>query len=546
MNKTIIININGIVFHIEEDAYEILKSYITDVKRHFLNSADSLEITTDIENRIAEMFSEALARENKQVIVEADVKAVIDQMGTVEDFEHADEDAAPAPRAQTYDYTGGTRTLFRDPDDHLLAGVCAGLANYFNISAIWLRLLFALSTFAGGLGIILYIILWIIVPKAVTRADRMAMKGEKLTLQGFKNNLEEEMNALKGNLHTFKNEAKPFVYKLRDFIGDFFYHLGRFFNGTGKVIVKILGIFILISFFMMALALIICLAMVLIWNTGPIDIFPFSVIDNEYFNWIAISAFLTAFIPVLAILLLILKAIFNTQSISRSSAMVMLTVWLFAVCSGIYYGTKIGKGFRASASFTQTSPLLKSSKNIYYLKLNNVKYLTGEDSTRLDIKANFNGTINIDDDDFEHSEPNNMSIRIEKSDVDHPVLVQTYRSKGSTYENALSNARSTRYIFSQQDTILKFDQRLQRPQGSAWHDQEIELTLKVPMNAIIVVDDEINWYIRDGVDLYQCKDINKNTDAHWAAFTMTANGLECKVDTLVTAPVKVDSLKRVK
>ena len=88
MNKTIIININGIVFHIEEDAYEVLKGYMTDVKRHFLNSADSLEITTDIENRIAEMFSEMLSRDNKQVIVEADVKAVIDQMGTVEDFEH--------------------------------------------------------------------------------------------------------------------------------------------------------------------------------------------------------------------------------------------------------------------------------------------------------------------------------------------------------------------------------------------------------------------------------------------------------------------------
>src|SRR5215216_272480 len=109
MNKTIIININGIVFHIEEDAYEILKSYMTDVKRHFLNSADSHEITTDIENRIAEMFSEMLSRENRQVIVEADIKAVINQMGTVEDFEHADEDAVPNPRFSAYDYSGGTR-----------------------------------------------------------------------------------------------------------------------------------------------------------------------------------------------------------------------------------------------------------------------------------------------------------------------------------------------------------------------------------------------------------------------------------------------------
>src|SRR6201991_523999 len=92
MNKTIIININGIVFHIEEDAYDVLKLYMTDIKRHFSNSADSLEITTDIENRIAEMFSETLVRENKQVIVEQDVNLVIEQMGTVADFEHAEED----------------------------------------------------------------------------------------------------------------------------------------------------------------------------------------------------------------------------------------------------------------------------------------------------------------------------------------------------------------------------------------------------------------------------------------------------------------------
>src|SRR5206468_3448432 len=99
MNKTIIININGIVFHIEEDAYEILKNYMTDVKRHFSNSADSLEITTDIENRIAEMFSEILQRENKQVIVEHDVAGVVEQMGTVADFEIADEDNKSAANA---------------------------------------------------------------------------------------------------------------------------------------------------------------------------------------------------------------------------------------------------------------------------------------------------------------------------------------------------------------------------------------------------------------------------------------------------------------
>jgi len=544
MNKTIIININGIVFHIEEDAYEVLKTYITDVKRHFLNSADSLEITTDIENRIAEMFSEMLSRENKQVIVDADVKTVIDQMGTVEDFEYADEDAAPAPRPNTYDQISGTRTLFRDPDDHLVAGVCAGLSNYFNISAVWLRLLFALLTAFAGTGFFLYVILWIIIPKAQTRADRMAMKGQKLTLQGFKDNLEEELSAVKGRVDSLRTEAKPFIYRLRDFFSDLFYHLGQFFNTTGKVLVKILGILILLTFFGMAIAMIVCLALALIWNTGPLDIFPFSVVDNEYFGWICIAAFLAAFIPVLTIILLILKAIFNTQSITRSAAMIMLTIWLFAIVTGLYYATKIARGFRASASFTQTVPLLKSSNNTYYLKLNDIKYLTGDDSTRLDIKPGFKGIINIDDENVNNNEPGNVSINIEKSDVEKPVLVQTYRSKGNNYENALFNARNTRYMFDQQDSIIKLDRKLQRLNGTSWHDQEIELTLKVPMNAKVVIEDGINWYLRNGIDLYGCKDINKRPDDKFASFIMTANGLECKIDTAVTAIP--DSLKRVK
>src|ERR1700761_7697855 len=141
MNKTIIININGFVFHIEEDAYEILKNYMTDVKRHFLNSADSHEITTDIENRIAEMFTEILELEGKQVIVEQDVTSVIEQMGRIEDFEYAEENDGPAYQSE---YGHSTRTLFRDSDDHLVGGVCSGLAHYFGIQAVWGRLFFGI------------------------------------------------------------------------------------------------------------------------------------------------------------------------------------------------------------------------------------------------------------------------------------------------------------------------------------------------------------------------------------------------------------------
>jgi phage shock protein PspC (stress-responsive transcriptional regulator) len=543
MNKTIIININGIVFHIEEDAYEILKSYMTDVKRHFLNSADSHEITTDIENRIAEMFSEILVTENKQVIVEQDVKRVVEQMGTVQDFENAEQEDGQSSAPGNYTYNSGARKLFRDPDDHLLGGVCAGLGNYFDIKAIWVRLFFAVALIFFGTGFFLYIILWIVVPRAITRADRMAMKGEKLNLQGFKNNFEEELSAVRNHLTNLQDEAQPLIYKLRDFISEFFYHLGQFIKGAGKVLVKLFGVLILLVCLGFAIALVGSLAMVTLWRDSHNHMFPFEIMANQYANYIYFSAFVVALIPLLMVFLITLKGIFNTGSIDKSVGSVVFVIWLFAVGVLVFYGTKIASGFRSSASFNQTLSLAAPSKNTYYLKLNDVKYFSHEDSVRLNLQADKNIVV-TNSNDFEDYEQDNLSIRIEKSDVSKPVLVETIRAKGNHYEDALLNARNTKYIFVQQDSILNFDRYLQRLPGTSWHAQAIEVTLKVPLNSTVVIDDRLSDFLRDGVDVYQCKQKNKKTEASFATFVMTDTGLECKVDTLVTA--KPDSLKVLK
>jgi len=541
MNKTIIININGIVFHIEEDAYEILKNYMTDVKRHFSNSADSLEITTDIENRIAEMFSEMLEKENKQVIIEQDVQSIIEQMGTVADFEPAEDDNKNTSNSYTYNNTEGRR-LFRDSDDHLVGGVCSGIANYFDIDAVWIRLAFAISFIFAGSGLILYIILWIVVPKATTRADRMAMKGEKQNLQGFKKNFEDELSSVKQNLSNFGHEARPFIYKARDFAGDFFHHLGRFFNGAGKVLIKLIGIFILLACFAAAIAMVVALIAFVGFGVGrPHDFFPFRVVGNRYADKIYISTFLTAFIPVLAIIMVTIRGIFNVGSIGRSTGSVFLVVWLCSLGVLIYYASRITADFRESASFTQTVSIKPTANNTYYLKLNDIKYFTHDDSVRLDIKDHFRNMIVTDDDndDFD-SEPRSVTINIEKSDVSRPELEESYSAKGGNYEDALFNARNTSYVLAQQDSVLKFDYTLRKRPYTSWHDEEIELTLKVPLNSKVVIDQKLDDYVQ-GINAYDCRVNNKQDKATSSIFIMTDNGLQCKVDTLVTA--KRDSAK---
>jgi phage shock protein PspC (stress-responsive transcriptional regulator) len=552
MNKTIIININGFIFHIEEDAYEILKNYMTDVKRHFLNSADSLEITTDIENRIAEMFTEILAAQNKQVIIDQDVNAVIEQMGSVADFESSDDE----PKSSIHDsfsYNINKRKLFRDPEDHLIGGVCSGLANYFDAQAIWIRLAFAIAFAFFGTGLILYIILWIVVPKAITRADRMAMKGEKLNLQGFKNNLEEELSTVRGHVADLHNEAKPLIYKVRDFSGDFFDHFGSFLNTTGRLLLKLVGVAIIMA----------CLGFIVFLVVG---LFVFVVLEKDFLrtndipynllrhshsaNSVFVSAFLVGFIPALSIILITLKGVFNTRSINRSATSILLVIWLISIGVLTYYCTKIAANFASSANYSETVSLTPTPNNVYYLKLNELKYLSAEDSVRLNIKS-MPSNMQVTDDpyeynDFEHSQYR-VHINIERSDIGQPVMVKSYRARGHNYDEALFNARNITYGFAQQDTVLKFDYRVYTKNDELWHDEELYITLKLPLNAKVIVDRKVDNLINN-LDNYNCRHENKQEDANFSTFVITDNGAQCVIDPAIVLSKKnaqrmLDSLK---
>ena len=538
MNKTIIININGTIFHIEEDAYEVLKNYMTDVKRHFASAEDSLEITTDIENRIAEMFTEILSREARQVIVTADVSGVIEQMGTVEDFESTTaEGSTDTGSFADQPHFNYSRKLFRDPDDHLIAGVCAGIANYFDIETVWVRIAFALAFCFGGTGLMLYIILWIVVPQASSRADRMAMKGEPLDLQGFKRNFEEEAKNLQNAFNKASDKARPFAYKARDFVGDLFHHLGRALRGAGRLFVKLLGILIILVCFGFFIAALVGLIALLAYGRDIYHIFPFSMfssLSSGLGSLICFSAFALAALPLLAIIMLTLRVVFNSPGLNRSAGYTMLIVWIGSLSILIYYGARISKEFKDYASFSQTINIKPSKNKIYHLQLNDVMYLTRQDSMRMNIDRSFNGKIILDDNDDNRRErmPRTVEINIEKADVDHPILEEKFSANGPDDIKALANARNVTYNFTQKDSVLLFDRLLQLPKNKPWRNQKVTLTLKVPNGTELIVDENINYLINNILEIGDCK--RKNNAPYWTSgpFMMTDSGMYCKIDTL--------------
>lgn len=163
MKKAIQINLAGVIFHIDEDAYEILREYLTGVEDQFSRTKDGQEVIQDMEHRMAELFTERL-KPHRKVISSDDVREILKTMGAPDDFggrHESSEDRSyrRSRRDQRY------RRMYRDPDDKPIGGVCSGLGYYFNTDPLLIRILFVIALFMG-FGFLVYIVLWIALPLA--------------------------------------------------------------------------------------------------------------------------------------------------------------------------------------------------------------------------------------------------------------------------------------------------------------------------------------------------------------------------------------------
>ena len=201
MKKTVNTNINGISFVIDEDAYNELDKYLTSIRKHFKNKKGSEEIVSDIEARIAELFQQMLSSK-KQVLNIEDVNKVTEQMGQPSDFE-------AEPEEENYDAeaTGFNKRLYRDLNDRMIGGVCSGLAAYFHIDTVWIRLLFVIAVISG-LSPLAYIILWVIIPAARTVSERLEMRGDPVNIDNIEKSIRKEMNDLRDKFDDFADQTR--------------------------------------------------------------------------------------------------------------------------------------------------------------------------------------------------------------------------------------------------------------------------------------------------------------------------------------------------
>ena len=204
MKKTISINLAGLFFHIDEDAYNQLQNYLAAVKRSMQNEQGTSEIIADIEARIVELFSERISS-SQQVITSKIVEDIINIMGQPEDYNIDDENH----NNTTDEHTNNTnKRLFRDKENAFVGGVSAGLGHYFGIEALWVRLIWILLVFGLGTGVLLYVILWCLIPAANTTAEKLSMMGKPINITNIEEQVKEGFGNVKEHLDKVTEKVK--------------------------------------------------------------------------------------------------------------------------------------------------------------------------------------------------------------------------------------------------------------------------------------------------------------------------------------------------
>ena len=194
MKITVSINLGGYSFNIDEDAYAELKRYLKSLEIHFAGEESSSEILSDIESRMSELFRSRLTN-YKQVISMDDVRHAISVLGTPEDI--SDNEGASARDKFS---SPGYHRMYRDPDNRVIGGVCSGMGAYWSIDPLIIRVIFVVLALTGGLGLLVYLILYVVLPEAKTTAQKIEMKGNPVNIHNIKDSVKKEFDNVRKNM----------------------------------------------------------------------------------------------------------------------------------------------------------------------------------------------------------------------------------------------------------------------------------------------------------------------------------------------------------
>jgi phage shock protein PspC (stress-responsive transcriptional regulator) len=518
MNKTISINLGGFSFHIDEDAYQKLSRYFDAVKRS-LSPDGRDEIVNDIESRIAELFQERLQNE-KQVVGLKEIDEVISIMGQPEDYK-IDEDNSSNYNA---DYSSNrsyanTKKLYRDRDNSILGGVLSGLGHYLGVDPLWLRIIMVILFFGFGTGLLIYVILWILVPEAITNNQKLEMKGEPINISNIEKKVKQGFDEITGKINNLDhqkiaNSARSGANQVASTAGDLF--LSVF-----KVFAKIIGAFMLFIASMSLLGIAIA-SVVMIFSSSLSDKVKFNYMDTPFYNDVPLwlQGFLLLFtigIPFLFLIILGLKLLVNNMKPMASYVKYgLLAIWIIALGSTIYLGIQQANQIGFDGKTVQKEYLNIQPTDTLFIKMEVNDFYSKNVNKRRSAE-------------YRHDEKNNeiiystnVELHLMRTDKPTPYFQVEKTAGGKSINEARNRAEKIKYHFEVQSNKIILDNYFITNFENKYRDQEVHIYLYLPNGYVLFPDESISDYLTSNNS-----DIGKYYGPEGFYYKVNGNEMDC-------------------
>lgn len=502
MDKTIKINLGGILFQIDEEAYKMLRDYLQAIDRKFRNVQGGSETIEDIEFRIAEIFQSQ--KGTAGVISRENVEAVISVIGSPGDFDTEGEAAASSS------YDSGPKKLFRNPDDSIIGGVCGGIGAYADTDPVWFRLLFIVSALIFGIGFLVYLALWIALPSANTPSMKREMYGSS-----------------RSSFRSQDGELAP-RYQTTSRIGNAF---NEVFKAVGKVlfiIVRVLLIILGTSLVLTGFMAILSFIMIFVFeypgafstNIAGADIsylpdFLDYVVSAAAAPWIRGLITLIVIIPFLAMVYGGIRLIFWFRARDGYIWLIALLVWVLSMAALSIIMFNEGVGFAESEKVTGTEYFVGTPDTLYITAGKKISELNAGNEISL---PDDDYRVLIDDDKKEIYIRSQLDIR--KDEENEANIQITRRSSGRNRLDAIENAERIQYHYMMDGKRLILDEYFSIPTDSKWSFDELHVLVCVPEGTVIYMDRTTESLV------YPWKSHDYVSDSRNRLWLMTEDGLE--------------------
>lgn len=534
MNKTVNINLAGIFFHVDEDAYNVLKNYLDTIKMSFKNTEGSSEIIADIEARIAELFSELL-QSKAEVISLKEVDEVIAIMGQPEDY--LDEEALneEQPSFDSQSNTNINKKLYRDISDRYISGVCSGIGHYIGLDSLWVRLIFILLLFvSAGTIVPIYIILWVLVPEAITTADKLRMTGQPINVSNIEKKIKDGFSSVSDGVKQvdFKKHGNQIKSSSKSAVDS----LIKVLSVGLKLFGKFIGLILIVVSISMFIGLI---SFVLSINIIDFVNLPLS---NEIQLTTNIPAWLLSIlvavsfgIPIFLLFYLGLKVIMsNLKSIGRVAKLTLLGLWICSLIGWMIYGVKQFSEFSHDSKIDQYETLYTTSDTLYVKMIPH--YFIDKELHRdndIDLEYDEEGNRII------YSQ--NIRLVVKSTKESSPYMVIEKNASGKTYQMAKSRASNINYDWelTPNDELLLNGYFTSTP-DQLNRDQHIEITLFMPEGMIIYAYDNTYSYHRNTSGYGDILD-NGKEEKYLKVLNNELQCLDCEVDDSIEFETSLNS-----